>query len=161
MFKTGGFGDEIYRSMEKQLVSNQLEDKHGFNKLSKAADYLNSAAEIFEQAGMHKEAAEITGVLHSLAADQLFSEALSVSDLVSKIDVLGITENDLHNLLEASTPAQLFNLAKKISSVMKGKSTLSEEAIKSLKEADLSDEKVRDKLISKIMTALKLAKFVV
>jgi hypothetical protein len=159
MFKTGGFGDEIYRSMEKQLVSNQLEDKYGFNKLAKAADYLNSAAEIFEQAGMHKEAIEITKVLHSLAADQLFSEA--VSDLISKIDVLGITENDLHNLLESSTPAQLFNLAKKISSVVKGESTLSEEVIKSLKEADLSDEKVRDKLISKIMTALKLAKFVV
>jgi hypothetical protein len=41
---------------------------------------------------------------------------------------------------------------------MKGESSLSEEVIKSLKEADLSDEKVRDKFISKIMTALKVAK---
>lgn len=67
MFKTGGVGDEIFQSMEKQLVSNQLEDKHGFNKLTKAVDYLNAAASIFEQAGMHKEASEITEVLQDLA----------------------------------------------------------------------------------------------
>jgi hypothetical protein len=161
MFKTGGFGDEIYQSMEKQLVSNQLEDKHGFNKLSKAADYLNSAAEIFEQVGMRKEASEITEVLHSLAADQLASRAFSVSDLLGKIDILGVNEEDLHNILESSTPAQLFNIAKKVSSVMKGKSSLSEEVLKSFKEADLSDPKVREKFVSKIMSALKIAKLFV
>jgi hypothetical protein len=44
---------------------------------------------------------------------------------------------------------------------MKGKSSFSEEALKSLKEKDLSDPKVRDKFISKIMSALKVAKFFV
>lgn len=67
MFKNSSFEDEIYRGMEKQLVSSQLEDKHGFNKLAKAADYLHAAADIFEQAGMIEHAEEITEVLQGLA----------------------------------------------------------------------------------------------
>ena len=67
MFKYGSFEDELYRSMEKKLVSNQVEDTHGFNKLAKAADYLNAAAELFDNAGMHQQAAEITEVLQKLA----------------------------------------------------------------------------------------------
>jgi len=69
MFKNNSFEDEIYRSMEKTLVSNQVENKHGFNRLAKAVDFLNEAASIFELAGMHKEAAEVTEVLQSLAKD--------------------------------------------------------------------------------------------
>lgn len=93
MFKTGSFGDEIYHSMEKQLVSNQLEDKHGFNKLSKAANYLHAAAEIFEQAGMREEADEITEVLRSFAQD--------VSSSVKKMDAPAereVSYIDLSNL---------------------------------------------------------------
>ncbi len=67
MFKTASFEEEIYKSMEKQLVSNQLENKHGFDKLAKAADCLNAAAEIFDQAGMQEEAADVTEVLQGLA----------------------------------------------------------------------------------------------
>jgi hypothetical protein len=161
VFKNSSFEDEIYKSMEKQLVSNQVEETHGFNKLAKAADYLNSAAEIFEQVGMRKEASEITEVLHSLAADQLASRAFSVSELLGKIDILGVNEEDLHNILESSTPAQLFDVAKKVASVVQGKSSLSEELHKSLKEHDLSDPEVRSKFIHKIMSALKIAKLFV
>jgi hypothetical protein len=67
MFKNGSFEDEIYRSMEKTLVAKQVENKHGFDKLAKAADYLNAAAEVFENAGMHEQAAEITEVLQELS----------------------------------------------------------------------------------------------
>lgn len=73
MFKSDGFEDEIFRSMQKTLVSNQVETQHGFNKLAKAVDFLNAAAQIFENAGMHEEAAEVTGVLQSLA-NQLSSK---------------------------------------------------------------------------------------
>lgn len=66
MFKTGSFENEIFHSMEKQLVSSQIEQKHGFNKLAKAADYLNAAAELFEKAGMVEEADEVTEVLQQL-----------------------------------------------------------------------------------------------
>jgi hypothetical protein len=70
MFKTGSFENEIFRSMEKTLASNQLEAKYGFDKLAKAADYLNAAAAVFEKAGMHKQAIEVTEVLQGLL-DQL------------------------------------------------------------------------------------------
>ncbi len=67
MFKYGSFESEIYRSMEKKLVAKQVEDTHGLNKLARAADYLDSAAELFENAGMHSQAAEVTEVLRKLA----------------------------------------------------------------------------------------------
>lgn len=67
MFKQGSFEEEIYRSMEKQLVSNQLENVHGFEKIARAINYLHAAATIFEQAEMHEEAAEITEVLQGLS----------------------------------------------------------------------------------------------
>lgn len=70
MFKNSGFEDEIYRSMEKQLVSNQVEDKHGFKRIAQAADYLKAAADIFDQAGMTNEADEITQVLEELVGQQ-------------------------------------------------------------------------------------------
>jgi|DEB19_MinimDraft_3_1074340.scaffolds.fasta_scaffold102046_2 hypothetical protein len=57
--------NEIYRSMEKKLVSNQLENKYAFNKYARTIDYLNQAANIFDKAGMHQEANEITKVLNS------------------------------------------------------------------------------------------------
>jgi hypothetical protein len=69
MFKQGSNEDEIFRSMETTLVKNQTENTHGFNRLAKAVDLLNTAAAIFEQAGMHEEAAEVTAVLQSLAED--------------------------------------------------------------------------------------------
>lgn len=67
MYKMGSFADEIYQSMEKQLVSNQLETKYGFDKLAKAVDYLNAAATLFENANMQEEASEIVEIINHLA----------------------------------------------------------------------------------------------
>ena len=67
MFKIGSFEDEIFRSMEKTLVSNQVESKYGVSKIAKAADLLNLAASIFDEAGMHQEAGDITEILQSLS----------------------------------------------------------------------------------------------
>ena len=69
MFKQGSFEDEIFRSMETTLVKSQVEEKHGFNRIAKAVDLLNVAAAIFDQAGMHEEAADITQLLQELAKD--------------------------------------------------------------------------------------------
>lgn len=68
MFKIGSFENEILQGMEKSLRANQSEESNqGFNKLAKAADLLNNAAAIFDQAGMYTEASEVTDVLESLA----------------------------------------------------------------------------------------------
>ena len=69
MFKQASIEDELYHLMAKQLVSNQVESKFGFKKLAQAAELLNAAAEIFDQAGMSEQAEEITEVLNSLAND--------------------------------------------------------------------------------------------
>lgn len=64
--KIGSFEDEIYQSMEKVLIANQTEQLYGFDKIAKAADLLNNAANIFDKAELYSEASEITDVLKSL-----------------------------------------------------------------------------------------------
>jgi len=66
MFKAS-FENEIFQSMENQLVSNQLENRYGFDKLAQAAECLHNAADIFDQAGMHDTATEVMEVLQNLA----------------------------------------------------------------------------------------------
>lgn len=161
MYKQGSVEDEIYRSMETTLVKNQVEDRHGFNKLAKAADLLNTAAVIFDQAGMYQESEEVVKVLQSMAVQQLVSEAFSLSDLMGKIDVLGISEQDLHNMLEMSPITQLVGLAKKLHGIVKGEHSLSDTITSTMKEHDPTDPEVKAKLVSQIMTALKVAKFFV
>ena len=73
MFKISSFENDIVSDMEKELKANSIEKTHGFNKLAKAADYLNSAASIFEDAGMPEISDQITQVLKDLA-DQLSSK---------------------------------------------------------------------------------------
>lgn len=73
MFKVGSFANDIESSMEKELKANQIEKVHGFNKLAKAADYLNSAASIFEDANMPEVSDQITQILTDLA-EQLNSK---------------------------------------------------------------------------------------
>ena len=64
------FTDEIYRTMEKNLLVKQASDNnHGLSKIAKATEYLSAAAEIFEQAGMVEPAIEITEVLEDLAKE--------------------------------------------------------------------------------------------
>lgn len=70
MFKQASIEDEIYRSMEKQLVAHQTEEKQGLKKLAKAADLLQAAASIFEQAGMVEEAEEVTDVLRGFVGSK-------------------------------------------------------------------------------------------
>lgn len=69
MFKFSSLETELRNSMENTLVANQVENNHGFNKLGKAADYLNAAAFIFEKAGMHSEASEVISILKELAKE--------------------------------------------------------------------------------------------
>jgi hypothetical protein len=69
MFKRSSFEDEIFRSMETSLVKNQTEEKHGLNKLAKAADLLNEAASIFDDAEMFQESKDVSDILQNLAED--------------------------------------------------------------------------------------------
>jgi hypothetical protein len=66
MFKTSNFEAELYHEMGQRLVANQTEQAYGLKRLAQAAEYLNIAAETFEQAGMPERADEITEVLQGL-----------------------------------------------------------------------------------------------
>jgi transposase len=67
MFKTASFEQELMQSMSEKLVENQTENQYSYNKIAKAADYLNAAAELFDDTGLHKQAEVITQLLESLA----------------------------------------------------------------------------------------------
>lgn len=67
MFKIGSHADDIVSDMEKELKAQSVEKSFGFNKLAKAADYLNSAASIFEDANLPEISDKITEILKDLA----------------------------------------------------------------------------------------------
>lgn len=69
MFKIGSFEAELLANMQKSLVSSQLENKFSLDKLSKAADYINTAAELLDDTGFRVEADMLTKVLKRLAND--------------------------------------------------------------------------------------------
>lgn len=68
MFKKYDASAEIANAMEKVIVSNAMDKKsHNLTKLATAVEYLNNAAEIFDDVGLHKEAEFATMLLESLA----------------------------------------------------------------------------------------------
>ncbi len=70
MFKLGSFEAELAESMEKTLVTSQLENKYSFDKVAKAADYINAAAELLDDTGFASEAKVLTKVIERLADDK-------------------------------------------------------------------------------------------
>lgn len=70
MFKLGSFETELAESMEKTLVTSQLENKYSFDKVAKAADYINAAAELLDDTGFATEAKVLTKIIERLAEDK-------------------------------------------------------------------------------------------
>ena len=68
MFTKKSFEEELTESMSKNLVVSAVETTHKLEKLARAADYLYSAADIFDDCGFTVEGDAITSVLESLAA---------------------------------------------------------------------------------------------
>ena len=55
------------KSMEEKLFSNSLEDTFKFNKLVKAIDAIQAAANIFDKAGLNQESQAVTEIIRKLA----------------------------------------------------------------------------------------------
>ena len=66
MFKDNDVEQEIYKSMEANMVNNQLENKYAFNKIAKSIDYLHLATKLFDKAGMHQEADQLTNIVKEI-----------------------------------------------------------------------------------------------
>jgi hypothetical protein len=75
MFKSGSIADELMHSMEKQLVVNQVEEQHKFNKLARAIDYLNAAANIFDKAGLNQESEDVINVIEDMSSKDASSDS--------------------------------------------------------------------------------------
>lgn len=70
MFKMGSFEEELAAEMRKSLISNQSGQAESLSQLSKAADYINSAAELLDNTGFKAEADMLTAVLTRLATGE-------------------------------------------------------------------------------------------
>jgi hypothetical protein len=99
MIKKSLFEDEIIAGMEKELVSQARSSN--LDDLTKAADYLNSAAEIFDDIGMVSKSDQVLNILAKLA----HSDPRKINDPHTK----GLTpEKEVKNILHHGTP---FNMA--------------------------------------------------
>jgi hypothetical protein len=96
MFKISSFEQELMNEMSKQLVANQAENQHSFNKIAKAADYLNAAAEILDDTGLHAQAEVVTELLESLAGQEddgpVGEENEILEEIVEDIDIEGLVD---------------------------------------------------------------------
>lgn len=65
MIKKSVFEEELISGMHHQMVKRATQQE--FDNLEQAVDYLNSAAEIFENLGMSKNAEQIVSLLERIA----------------------------------------------------------------------------------------------
>jgi hypothetical protein len=101
------FEDELIAGMEKQLRKQAAGEKPG---VSKAADCLHAALEIFEEQGMAARADQVLQLLQKLAQS---NEARDVQQMpsVHKLMEAGLTQRDMHEFAKGSPIAKAkFNL---------------------------------------------------
>lgn len=100
------FDQEIINSMEKELVKQA--STNNIDNLEKAVDYLNSAIDIFEDAGLTAQADQVLNILYKIAKkgkSKKPKDPRKVSDRHTK----GLTsEKAIKNLKQHGT---MFNMA--------------------------------------------------
>ena len=92
MIKKSVFEDELIAGMQYEL--REHDQKQGINDLVKAAEYLHSAVEIFEEAGMTAKADQVLNILAKIAAAS--THVRKIPSLQSLMDA-GVTIEDLKN----------------------------------------------------------------
>lgn len=105
MFKIGSFETELASSMERGLVSNQLDNKFSFDKIAKVADYLSAAAELLDDTGHLVEADMVVKVLARLAGENDENQAFDLSN--EEIDSL-LKEEDPEEIIIEPLDQELF-----------------------------------------------------
>lgn len=111
LFKFGSLEDEIMKSMETSLVKNQHNKIFGHEKLAKAVDHLNAAAEIFDDTGFSKAAEAVTRLIEKLADEKanlggLIEESLSEKDEspINKLIEEELNKKEVEDLIESREP---------------------------------------------------------
>jgi hypothetical protein len=94
MIKKSIFEQELIAGMQKQLIKQAKQEN--YDHLEKAADYLNSAAEIFQDMGMIKNADKILSILSKIAETHKPHDPRKVPDHHTK----GLTNEKMVKNLE-------------------------------------------------------------
>ena len=82
--KESSFSNEIMRGMQSNLIARKVENQYSFEKVAKAIDLLNTAADIFDDAGLKAESEGITQLLEKIAEKQVQKNAAFGDDLTLK-----------------------------------------------------------------------------
>ncbi len=104
MIKKSVFEEELILGMQREMQSH--EKKAGMNSLVKAADYLNSAVEIFEEAGMTAKADQVLRILGKIALAGQDSRVRAMPSF-QKLMEAGVTHNDLKNTNDPTSRARV------------------------------------------------------
>lgn len=103
MIKKSVFEKELIAGMHKELIKNAT--SHDLDNVEQAVDYLNSAIDIFEDAGMQTQADQVTNILFKIAASDENDVKKSKSDKHTK----GLTPDKMLNNLK--NHGTVFNMA--------------------------------------------------
>lgn len=93
MIKKSVFEDELIHGMQRELQAH--DKKQGMQNLVKAAEYLNAAVEIFEQAGMTAKADQVLRILGKIASP--ITHVRKMPSMKKLMDA-GVTKEDLLGL---------------------------------------------------------------
>ena len=146
------FSAEIMSSMRNNLAASSVEKTHSFKKLAKAIDYLNDAAEIFDDNGLYIQSSELGSVLSSLVMEQLISQGSTLAEFLDKTKHLPVDE--LKDSLKLCDAKDFLELVKMISKASVGDIPLMSELNDVLKDKDISVEDIKSRLIDKVVSAL-------
>lgn len=92
MIKKSIFEEELIAGMQKELIKNASNQET--DNLGKAVDYLNSAIDIFEEAGMSVQAEQILKIISKIAGESdRHTKGLTSDKMVSNLKNHGTVFN--------------------------------------------------------------------
>jgi len=148
MIKKSLFEDELINGMQQELHS--YEKKQGMNNLVKAADYLNAAAEIFEEAGMTVKADQVLRLLGKIAIAGAHDSKVRQMPSLQKLMEAGVTHKDLKNTQDpvsrarVNTAMRVIGYTDKEIHVFLGKKFMSEEEAADILNPEKPYSKIMD-----------------
>lgn len=148
MIKKSVFENELIAGMQRELRAH--DEKQGMNNLVKAAEYLHSAVEIFEEAGMTVKADQVLNILSKIAGDD--QDAKKKSKVHDK-HTHGLTsEKMLENLKQHG---HVFNMADTAPADDLLDADIGDEPLEVNEREDSFDKTFEDEEDGKIKTAAK------
>lgn len=164
MFKNENTNNDIMFSMANNLITEK-------SKLLIAIENINKACNLFNKYGFSEQSQELKYISSSLISEQLFKIASKkdindiktiddVSEILSNFkDELkknNLSEDDMNDIFKSLPTGMSLDFLERIEKVLNGTSTVKEEFKKFIKEKNIFDPEVKEKIMKRLMTAIKL-----